>query len=181
MAWSFRNRRGSHSGPRHAAPGSTGGVPPHGTLSPAEREADAAATDWQIILHLRTLFERDPRLIEALLEDLGSGGPPGLVATVLVAAREALVEQPDSADLHYFAARAALADDRRSEARALAARAVELEPGHTGALTLLATTGDKRHAPSGANTPAPGRPVRSEGIGGPAAGGSDRRGNELPA
>ncbi len=166
----------------YAAPGASGGVPGASRLSPAEREADAAAADWQIILHLRALFQRDPRLIDALLKDLGAGGPPGFITTVLVAAREALAERPESDALHYYAARAALADGRPGEARTLLQRAVELDPGYTAALALLARIEDEDRTSTGVKTnAAPGKPVRPEGIGGPAAGGSDRRGNELPA
>jgi len=93
--------------------------------SPIERDASAAATDWQIILHLRTLFERDPSLITWLLQGPGSNHPGAYATTLLAAAREALTACPDSAELRYHAAMAVAHSGKTGEAPLLLRRVLE--------------------------------------------------------
>jgi len=100
--------------------------------------ADTPAGEWQVVLQLKTLFERDPALISSLLANSGDGPPSGLLTTLLAAVREALAAHPDSAALHYQAAKTHLRVGNRPEARALLRRALELDPACAEALVLLA-------------------------------------------
>jgi Flp pilus assembly protein TadD len=124
--------------PSRAPSHKRGGLRSSGMLSSVEEDADATATDWQIILHLKALFERDPTLISALLEDSDEKQSAAHATTILAAAREALAACPDEADLHYHAARAAARSGKKHDAEALLRRALELNPSDVNALVLLA-------------------------------------------
>ncbi len=106
-------------------------------FSPAGQDTGSAATDRQIILNLKTLFERDPALISSLMEDPERHPSTPCATTLMVAAREALDARPNSAELHYHVARAAARLGRPQEAASLLERALELNPCHSGASVLL--------------------------------------------
>ncbi len=179
MGWSFLHVSRPEVHAALAAPGSGGGTRRATWLSPSEREANAVAADWQVIVHLRQLFERDPTLIGALLGDGSPRRPAGFATTVLVAALEALADRPESASLHYQAARAALQSGYPGEAHRLLERAVELDPANVEAIALLA--GFEPHQNAGVEGKHEAHPARPDSLGHPTAGGNDRRGNELPA
>jgi len=148
-------------------------------LSPIERDANTTAMDWQIVLQLKMLFERDPTLISLLMEDSTGKHAAAHAGTLLAAVREALAACPDRADLHYQAAKAAARHGQRQDAEALLRRAVELAPSDRDVPLLL---DDLRAGPDGADSP------RAEGASLPdvvspdtAVRKNDRRGNELPA
>jgi tetratricopeptide (TPR) repeat protein len=111
---------------------------PCATQTPFEQDADTTATDWQITLQLKKLFARDPALISTLLEGPDDERPAAYAITLLAGAREALAARPDSADLHYHAARAAARIGKTRDTRAWLNRALELNPCHVEALALLA-------------------------------------------
>jgi len=121
---------------------SGGGVPrrnwnPGGSSrDTAERHAETAAADWQIILHLRTLILRNPAIITDLLAD-ARNRPISYLTTLYAATREAVSDQADNADLHYFAAAAAIHLGRLREAEHALDEAIRLAP-HFGAAHLLA-------------------------------------------
>lgn len=151
------------------------------SLSSLERSADAAATDWQIILHLRNLFESDPSLISTLMDGVGRDAPAGFVETLLVAAREALAERSESIDLHLHVAMATAQAGRPREAESLLHRVLEFNPGHAGATALLAGISARESGHGDAAKP---NPIESLHANSPAATlwlGGDRRGNELPS
>jgi tetratricopeptide (TPR) repeat protein len=105
---------------------------------PASVEQDTnAATDWQAILHLKTLFESDPARISSLLEDADGNQPSIYLTTLMAAAWEALAARPESADLHYHAAKAAMRVGRTREAAELLEHALEMDPRHVAASALL--------------------------------------------
>lgn len=105
--------------------------------SSIEREANAAATDWQIILQLKALFERQPELIASLARETDGIQSDALLSTLLAAAREALAAHPDSADLHFQIARLNMRIGGVQQAEAQAQHALELNPYHVDALLLL--------------------------------------------
>ncbi len=115
---------------------STSGAPPDSASASAEQDADTA-TNWQLRPDLKALLERDPALISSLLEDSHSSQPAIHAATLMAAAREALAARPDSADLHYHAARAAMRIGNTHEAADLLERALEMDPCHVAASALL--------------------------------------------
>jgi hypothetical protein len=155
---------------------------PADSLSPTERNANALAIDWQIVLHLRALFERDPGLISSLLQNCDGKHPTAYTITLLAAAREALAERPDSVELHYHAARAAACVGEPRNAKTLLERALRIDSGHEGALLLLAEVGKQLEQPhfAGANLP---RALAAGAVSTEKSRlkGHDRRGNELPA
>ena len=105
-----------------------------------EKPGDRAAIE-----RLRQMFEAESELILALIEPGGDARLPD-IRTVLSAAIEAAAANPDFADLHYYAARAALAAGKDREADELAGRAVELNPRYHDALILLANIARKAGA-----------------------------------
>jgi predicted Zn-dependent protease len=102
-----------------------------------ERDANAAVDDRQVILRLKTLFERDPALLASSLQELDTNQLAVHAATLTAAVREALAARPDSADLHYHAARVAARIGRPHEAADLLERALEINPCHVAASVLL--------------------------------------------
>ena len=118
--------------------------------SPLEREADAAAQDWQIVVHLKLLFQRDPALLSTLFKDARCA-QPAYATTLMLAANEALAAQPDSVDLLYHLAHAAAGTGKPKQAAELLERAVALNPGHGESVALLS---DVRRGLSEANRPA---------------------------
>ena len=111
------------------------GEPLHSDSS-AAREADAAAEDWQIVVHLKVLFQRDPALLSTLFEDARCTRPAH-ARTLMIAAAEALAANPDSVPLLYHIAKAALSIGKQTEAAELLERAVTLDPQHTDSIALL--------------------------------------------
>jgi tetratricopeptide (TPR) repeat protein len=114
----------------------TGDFPSEAGPTAVEQDANAAA-DEQAILHLKTLFESDPARISSLLEGTADNQPATYAATLMTAAREALAARPDSADLYYHAARAAIRLGRMREAAELLEHALERDPRHGPASALL--------------------------------------------
>ena len=82
-------------------------------------------------------FANEPELVLAYLESPDGGSPPE-TETIWAAARLAVGERPDYADLLYFAGHAALQADRPAQARGLLERALELNPRYVAALILAA-------------------------------------------
>ncbi len=117
------------------------------TLAISDQPADTRETpgDRAAIERLRRMFEAESELILALIEPGGDARLPN-IRTVLSAAIEAAAANPDFADLHYYAARAALAAGKDREADELAGRAVELNPRYHDALILLARIARKAGA-----------------------------------
>lgn len=116
------------TGPRKLR--SAGGALPvgSGAASPVEGQCHG---------RLARLFARDPELILAALEGLAAGETePGRL--VLAAARQALRERPEYADLHYYAARAAAHLGEHAEAERLVRAALRLNPRYNDALILAA-------------------------------------------
>ena len=101
----------------------------------ANRHAEATASDWQIILHLRTLIGRDPSIVLELLEDARQQ-PISYTNTIYAATREAIAEQPKQASLHYFAALGAIQLGRFREAEAALDEALDLAPQYSEAHLL---------------------------------------------
>jgi len=106
-----------------------------GAPSP-HRAAEQLATEWQIIVALRTLFERDPGLVSALLRQ-ASANDVLLVQTVYAAVREALADGEPRPDLYAQAALAAVRLRRWDEAESFARHALRLDPQHRGAQSLV--------------------------------------------
>jgi len=75
---------------------------------PSERAANAIAADWQLIVQLTALFERNPALISTFLPDGDGKQSRPQIDALLVAAREALAARPESSELHYHTAAAAV-------------------------------------------------------------------------
>jgi len=71
-----------------------------------ELAAHSAAGDWELVLHLRELFSKNPDMIARLIDDKAVTGP--LAWTVLAAAREAAAAQPASCELQVRTAQASL-------------------------------------------------------------------------
>jgi len=160
--------------PADAAPAAT---PPRD-----DRDASAAATDWQIILHLKTLFTRDPELVSALLDDPDPQKPEGYRATLMAAAREALATCPRSAGLHYHLARAEALAGKAETAANLLEQAVALDPSHVAAATLLENIrADCRQPIRPAIAPHRSFASGASPAMAPEPGKHDRRGNELPS
>jgi hypothetical protein len=101
-----------------------------------EPAIDKSAADWQIILHLRALAERDPQCVAGLFEGIESQSPD-YVALIYAAVCEALAAHPDRADLHYYCAWAAIFAKHRAEALPLLDRCLKLAPQHREARMLL--------------------------------------------
>lgn len=143
-------------------------------------DADVAATDWQITLHLKALFERDPALISSLLNGTDSEQPAAHALMILAAAREALAAHPDSIDLHYQAAKVAAQVGHTHTAEALLRRMLEMDPNHVGGLVLLADVCIKLSEPQLAVACLHrALMVREAQPGLQSSAGCDRRGNEL--
>lgn len=101
-----------------------------------EPSIDKAAADWQIILHLRALVERNPECVTDLLEGLDTRSPD-YAALIYAAVREAVAVIPDRADIHYYCAWAAIFAQHRADAVPLLDRCLELSPQHREARLLL--------------------------------------------
>ncbi len=99
-----------------------------------ERTAAAGKT---VVHRLAPLFAREPELILAYLE-CPNQDPAADADTVWSAVGEALSARPTYADLHYFAARAALRFDRAGQAETLLEEALALNPRYNDALILMA-------------------------------------------
>jgi len=111
---------------------------PSRTVTPpnVEPAIDRSAADWQIILHLRALAERDPECVAGLFEGIETQSPD-YVALIYAAVREALTARPDRADLHYYCAWAAIFAQHRAEAAPLLDQCLKLAPQHREARLLL--------------------------------------------
>ncbi len=126
---------------KHRSP-STDATPASCDQPAATRETPG---DRAAIERLRRMFEAEAELILALIEPGGDARLPN-IRTVLSAAIEAATANPDFADLHYYAARAAVAAGKDREADELAGRAVEINPRYHDALILLARIARKAGA-----------------------------------
>ena len=155
---------------------------PRAGPSAIEHDADVTATDWQIILHLKALFERKPALIPSLLESVDGKQPAAYVTALITAVREAIAARPDSADLHYHAAGALLRLGKKREAETLLRRALALNPGHADTLLRLAEVCMRLNRPQRAAVCLR-RALATDVVScdTPPSGGPDRSGNELPA
>ena len=105
--------------------------------SSAAPVAPAVPTSDAEIEHLSALFASEPELIEASLESPGSDQKRD-ARRVLAAARQALERRPGYADLHYFAARAALRANEPQQARTLLEAALRINPRYNAAMILAA-------------------------------------------
>lgn len=105
------------------------------------------AGDEEILHRWETLFADEPELILAVLEDEDSSAVPHAAGVVLQAARRAVNRCPRYADLHYFAAHAALRARQRPEAARLLERAIELNPRYNDALILAARVAHAQQHP----------------------------------
>jgi hypothetical protein len=110
--------------------------------------AERMAADWQIVMHLRTLIERDPGLVGSLLRQ-ASASDAVLVETVYAAAREALANRPNQAEFFAQAALAALALKRWDEAGRLMRDVLRLEPDHAAAQRMMMGLAQARGRTSG--------------------------------
>lgn len=115
-----------------------------------EREANAAAADWQIVLHLKALFAQRPELITALSREPDGGQSDSCARALLAAACEALATRPDSAELHCHTARLAMHTGGMQQAETLLRRALELDPSHADAVRLLAVVDAQQRLAQGA-------------------------------
>jgi len=97
----------------------------------------AAVPGETTIQRLAQLFAQEPELILAYLESASCEGSPDATA-ILIAARAAVSQRPEYADLHYFAAQAAVRADDPAGARDLLLRALQLNPRYNDALILAA-------------------------------------------
>jgi hypothetical protein len=84
----------------------------------AAQLANAAASDWQIIVYLKTLIQREPDVL-ALLLDTPASASRTYLATVLAAAREAYAARPACGALRGQLERAAARLGATSEGRTL--------------------------------------------------------------
>jgi len=103
--------------------------------SPAIRADSHETVDAVQAARLARSFVREPELIRACLEP-GNGAPVPNLETILAAAKQAILERPHYADLHYFAAEAALRHGDLGDARRLADGALTLNPQYRDALVL---------------------------------------------
>ncbi|MFQ5805806.1 MAG: tetratricopeptide repeat protein [Phycisphaerae bacterium] len=157
-----------------------GGFPSSLRSAPAEQDAKAAGSDWQIILQLKTLFERDPALISSLAEEVDGNQPATYATRLMAAGREALAARPDSADLQYPAARAAARIGTTRAAADLLERALEINPCHVAASVLLSDICLALKEPQRAVVwPQRALTARAAPADEQPAGGRNRRGNEL--
>lgn len=146
-----------------------------------ERSANTCATDWQIILHLRSLFESNPALISTLMADASANAPAGYAETLLVAAKEALAERPGSVDLHLHTAAAAARCGRILEAEAVLRRLLALDPEHATARAMLADVNAPHLKNDEGKYAAEASFNHVDEIACPTLGRRGRRGNELPS
>lgn len=155
---------------------------PRAGPSAIEHDANVAATDWQIILHLKALFERKPAIIPSLFDSADGKQPAAYLTTLITAVREAIAARPDSADLHYHAAGALLRLGKKREAETLLERALALDPDHADSPVRPAEVRTGLNRPQRAATclrQVPGTSTASPDT--PSSRRPDRRGNELPA
>jgi len=167
------------SRPLSTTPSRPVGSPSTSTSEQVKTAADAAATDRRIILHLEGLFADNPALISSLLQDPNSHQPAVCAATVLAAARQALATHPESADLHYHAARAAARIGKPNEAADLLERALEINPCHVAASALLSDVCTALNEPQRAVAWARRALLANAAPADAPAMGHNRRGNEL--
>lgn len=104
----------------------------------AEGAANAAASDWQIVLQLKELFRRDPRLIRNLLDGLPKRSRR-CVAAVFAAAREAASDEPDRMELQRLAGEAALRAGEPLAAGLLLSRVIGENPAALADIAPLLT------------------------------------------
>lgn len=88
-------------------------------------------------------FAEEPELILACLQS-GGPGSPSAVGSILEAAERSLGRHPQYADLHYFAARAAIDADKLEAAARLVGQALEINPEYRDALILAARVALRR-------------------------------------
>lgn len=177
----FPNTPPSSIGRAFPSPDDSSGLKPSLMLLLTEQDADTAAVDWQIVLHLKALFARDPVLISSLLGNPEPRQPAPYAVPLLAAAREALRARPTSADLHYQVAKLVARLGEPQEAAALLGRALTLNPDRADARALLSAVCRQPNKPRAVTTgpqrgPAAG--IVSFGVVPPVD--HDRRGNELP-
>lgn len=112
--------------------GSTG--TPLGAASP---DSEPAAARALVVRRLAQLFSQEPELILASLECL-EPDPTTDADVIMDAAIQAAAGRPTYADLHYFAARAAVRADHLDRAETLLEQALNLNPRYNDALILMA-------------------------------------------
>jgi Flp pilus assembly protein TadD len=164
----------------HSRVDASGGVQPTNPTR-IERNANTCATDWQIILHLRSLFESNPALISTLMADASANAPAGYAETLLVAAKEALAERPGSVDLHLHTAAAAARCGRIIVAESVLRQLLAIDPDHAKARAMLADVSASTLNTEGDTEAAEASSHNVGEIVQPTFGRRGGRGNELPS
>ena len=107
------------------------------SASSTSRPASPQAVDETSVRLLSRLFASEPELILACLES-GDQDQAPVPETVMAAARRALENCPDYADLHYFTAQVATQMGELDEARGFLQQALHLNPRYRDAMILAA-------------------------------------------
>ncbi|MBU0640506.1 MAG: tetratricopeptide repeat protein [Planctomycetes bacterium] len=127
-----RQTRAGATPARRSASLTWGQLPPRRGRPAARLDLRQDTTRW-----LGGLFASEPELISAFLEH-GEGTSSGDASTVMAAAWDAIRGHPDYADLHYFAAQAAMRAGRPEQAAVLLEHTLEINPDYLDALILSA-------------------------------------------
>lgn len=124
---------------------------PTGRVHDAREATDEPLLDRRRLRHLAGVFAVEPELVTACLQGIEQESSRA-ARQVLAAARLAVRRHPDYADLHFHAARAAVAAGEMTVAANLLERSLRIHPHYKDALILAARVALTRQRTAEAQT-----------------------------